>query len=254
MPEPREMIKFIEEVRLLSKEGLDDYLLDLPILQDNLLETGLHLKSNICFFIGENGSGKSTLLEAIALAAGFNAEGGSKNFNFSSRESHSNLWESLRLTRVRNPRDGFFLRAESFYNVASAIDDLSEAGPGRPIIESYGGLSLHKQSHGESFMSLVEHRFTGNSLLLLDEPEAALSPARQLQLLIHFKRLLNQDAQLIVATHSPILMAYPQASIYQFSPAGIHPIQYRETEHYQLTKLFLDDPDRMMHHLLSEDD
>lgn len=254
MSDPRERIAFIEEVRLLSKEGLDDYLLELPILQDNLLEIGLRFKSNICFFIGENGSGKSTLLEAIALAAGFNAEGGSKNFNFSSRESHSNLWESLRLTRVRNPRDGFFLRAESFYNVASAIDDLSKPGLGRPIIESYGGLSLHKQSHGESFMTLVEQRFGGNSLLLLDEPEAALSPSRQLQLLIHFKRLLDQGAQLIVATHSPILMAYPQAALYQFSQAGIEAIHYRETEHYQLTKLFLEDPDRMLHHLLSEND
>ena len=245
---------FIDKITLTNKEHLDPYLLDLPIIQDGLLEEGLSLSSNITFFIGENGSGKSTLLEAIALAAGFNAEGGGKNFRFSSRASHSNLWESIRLSRLRIPPDGFFLRAESFYNVVSAIDDMSAPGLGRPVIDSYGGVSLHKQSHGESFMSLVEHRFSGNSLLILDEPEAALSPSKQLQLLIHINRLLCEGSQLLIATHSPILMAYPGAEIFEFSTAGIRSIAYEESEHYRLTALFLENPERMLRHLLAEDD
>ncbi len=245
---------YIDHITLRGTEGLEPYLLNLAALKGSFIEDGLYLDSNISFFIGENGSGKSTLIEAIALASGFNAEGGGKNFNFASRMSHSNLWEYLRLSRIKLPKDGFFLRAESFYNVASTIDDLSESGLGRPVIESYGGVSLHQQSHGESFMSLVEHRLNGNGLYILDEPEAALSPARQLELLIHFKRLLGANSQLIVATHSPILMAYPGASIYEFSTQGIKRVKYEDTEHFQLTKLFLEDPERMLHHLLGEED
>ena len=215
----------------------------------------LMLDSPVTFLVGENGSGKSTLLEAIAVACGFNAEGGTRNFTFSTRATHSELGEYITVARRRYPRDGFFLRAESFYNVATNIDEMDEEfSYGPKVIESYGGVSLHRQSHGESFLALVQNRFGGNGLYLLDEPEAALSPTRQLTLLGEMHQLVHRDSQFIVATHSPILMAYPGARIYQLSESGIEPVQYRETEHYQLTRRFLEDPERMLRYLFSEDE
>lgn len=212
----------------------------------------LMLDSPVTFLVGENGSGKSTLLEAIAVACGFNAEGGTRNFTFSTRATHSELGEYITVARRRYPRDGFFLRAESFYNVATNIDEMDEDfSYGPKVIESYGGVSLHHQSHGESFLALVQNRFGGNGLYLLDEPEAALSPTRQLTLLGEMHQLAEQDSQFIVATHSPILMAYPGARIYQLSEDGIEPVQYQETEHYQLTRRFLEDPERMLRYLFS---
>ncbi len=212
----------------------------------------LMLDSPVTFLVGENGSGKSTLLEAIAVACGFNAEGGTRNFTFSTRATHSELGEYITVARRRYPRDGFFLRAESFYNVATNIDEMDEDfSYGPKVIESYGGVSLHHQSHGESFLALVQNRFGGNGLYLLDEPEAALSPTRQLTLLGEMHQLAEQDSQFIVATHSPILMAYPGARIYQLSENGIEPVQYQETEHYQLTRRFLEDPERMLRYLFS---
>ena len=212
----------------------------------------LMLDSPVTFLVGENGSGKSTLLEAIAVACGFNAEGGTRNFTFSTRATHSELGEYITVARRRYPRDGFFLRAESFYNVATNIDEMDEDfSYGPKVIESYGGVSLHHQSHGESFLALVQNRFGGNGLYLLDEPEAALSPARQLTLLGEMHQLAEQDSQFIVATHSPILMAYPGARIYQLRENGIEPVQYQETEHYQLTRRFLEDPERMLRYLFS---
>lgn len=212
----------------------------------------LMLDSPVTFLVGENGSGKSTLLEAIAVACGFNAEGGTRNFTFSTRATHSELGEYITVARRRYPRDGFFLRAESFYNVATNIDEMDEDfSYGPKVIESYGGVSLHHQSHGESFLALVQNRFGGNGLYLLDEPEAALSPTRQLTLLGEMHQLAKQDSQFIVATHSPILMAYPGARIYQLSENGIEPVQYQETEHYQLTRRFLEDPERMLRYLFS---
>ena len=212
----------------------------------------LMMDSPVTFLVGENGSGKSTLLEAIAVACGFNAEGGTRNFTFSTRATHSELGEYITVARRRYPRDGFFLRAESFYNVATNIDEMDEDfSYGPKVIESYGGVSLHHQSHGESFLALVQNRFGGNGLYLLDEPEAALSPTRQLTLLGEMHQLAEQDSQFIVATHSPILMAYPGARIYQLSENGIEPVQYQETEHYQLTRRFLEDPERMLRYLFS---
>lgn len=212
----------------------------------------LMLDSPVTFLVGENGSGKSTLLEAIAVACGFNAEGGTRNFTFSTRATHSELGEYITVARRRYPRDGFFLRAESFYNVATNIDEMDEDfSYGPKVIESYGGVSLHHQSHGESFLALVQNRFGGNGLYLLDEPEAALSPTRQLTLLGEMHQLAERDSQFIVATHSPILMAYPGARIYQLSENGIEPVQYQETEHYQLTRRFLEDPERMLRYLFS---
>jgi predicted ATPase len=208
----------------------------------------------VTFLIGENGSGKSTLLEAIAVAWGFNPEGGSRNFAFSTRASHSNLNEYLRLGRsVRRAGDGFFLRAESYFNLATNIEELDKGPGGPPIIDSYGGKSLHEQSHGESFLALVTHRFNGSGFYVLDEPEAALSPARQLSLLALMHDLVADGAQFVIATHSPILMAYPHAAIFQMSEDGPFEIPYRETEHFLVTRRFLNDPEGMLEIVLNQD-
>lgn len=175
----------------------------------------------VTFLIGENGAGKSTLLEAIAIAWGFNPEGGSKNFNFATRETHSQLSEYLRLGKgIKRPKDGYFLRAESFYNVASQIDSLDESPGGPPIKSFYGGKSLHNQSHGESFFTLLTERFGGKGLYILDEPEAALSPTRQMAMLTRMHDLVLDKSQFIIATHSPIIMAYPNAQIFSVSQKG----------------------------------
>src|SRR5580658_2327677 len=202
----------------------------------------------VTFFIGENGSGKSTLMEAIATRYGYNAEGGSKNFNFSTQDTHSDLHDYITLERgVLRPSDGFFLRAESFYNVATQIDQLG-------VERAYGGRSLHGQSHGEAFLALLQHRFQGDGVYLLDEPEAALSPQRQLSVLTLLHRLVYHQSQLIIATHSPILLAYPNALIYQFSERGISKIAYTETEHYRVTKDFLNRHERMIDLLIFAED
>lgn len=221
----------------------------------SLGEGGLTFPGPVTFLVGENGTGKSPLLEAIAVCCGFNAEGGTRNFRFSTRETHSALHQFLTVARTDYPRDGFFFRAESFYNVATNIDELDQ-GPsfGPPIIDSYGGISLHEQSHGESFLALVEHRFGGQGLYLLDEPEAALSPTRMMSLLVLLHHLVEQGSQFVIATHSPILMAYPGARIYQLSQQGIEPVAYQATEHYQLTRRFLEAPERMLQLLFEEDD
>ena len=187
------------------------------------------------------------------MACGFNAEGGTRNFDFSTRATHSSLHEYLTVGRTAYPRDGFFLRAESFYNVATNIDEMDEASFGPRLIDSYGGVSLHDQSHGESFLALVEHRFGGNGLYLLDEPEAALSPTRMMSLLVLMRNLVKKHSQFIIATHSPILMAYPGACIYQLSQDGINRVAYRDTEHYQLTRRFLEAPERMIDLLFREE-
>ena len=208
----------------------------------------LAMHPNVTFFVGENGSGKSTLLEAIAVAMGFNAEGGSRNFRFSTRESHSSLHAHLRVARgIRQARDGFFLRAESFFNVGTEIERLdAEPGSGARIIDSFGGKALHEQSHGEAFLSLFMNRFGGSSLFVLDEPEAALSPQRQLVMLSRLHQLVELDSQFIIATHSPILMAYPNATIYECGERGIHPVAYEETEHYRVMHDFIANPKRML--------
>lgn len=210
--------------------------------------------NEVTFFVGENGSGKSTLMEAIAVALGFNPEGGSKNFNFGTRESHSALHRYLRMVKsYQKPSDGFFLRAESYFNVASNIEALDrEYAPTPPVIDSYGGVSLHEQSHGESFLSLMLHRFGGKGLYILDEPEAALSPTRQLVVLSRMKQLIDDASQFIVATHSPILLAYPGATIYQIDGSGIAPVRYEDTEHYAVTKAFLENPARMLSELFDD--
>ena len=229
--------------------GDDAYLCAIPAIRS--LGTLDLSRAPVTFLVGENGSGKSTLLEAIAVASGFNPEGGSKNFNFATADTHSGLHRHLRITRSPiRPRDGFFLRAESFYNVASNIDALDE-GVG-DFLQSYGGKSLHRQSHGESFLSLVLNRLGGNGLYLFDEPEAALSPARQLTLLAAVDQLVKANSQLLIATHSPILMAYPKAVIYLLDENGVTPVAYEDTEHYQIMRSFLQNPQRMLDVLLRD--
>ncbi|WP_375103938.1 AAA family ATPase [Paenibacillus sp. RS8] len=209
----------------------------------------------VTFLVGENGTGKSTLLEGIAAAWGFNPEGGTLNFSFNTRSSHSSLYEYFRIARgVRRPKDGFFLRAESYYNVASYIDELDEQ-PGftPPIKNSYGGKSLHEQSHGESFFAAFVHRFAGRGLYILDEPEAALSPLRQMSLLVRMHELVQQDSQFIIATHSPILMSYPEAEIFLLEGEGIRSVALEETEHYTVTKAFMNDRQGMLRELLEDE-
>ena len=216
----------------------------------------LELHPSVTFVVGENGSGKSTLLEAISVAWGFNPEGGSRNFNFHSRESHSPLHAALRLSKSpKRPSDGYFLRAESFYNVATEIEELDKIMtplPQPPVIDSYGGLSLHEQSHGESFFALITERFGGNGLYILDEPEAALSPARQLAMISRISDLVKQNSQFIIATHSPIIMAYPDSWIYQINDSGLERVAYEQTEHFTLTRQFLNNPKSMLNILLED--
>jgi predicted ATPase len=227
-----------------SVPSFKEYPFCIPAIR-NLHE--LRIPSPVTFLVGENGTGKSTLLEAVAVASGFNAEGGSKNFRFSTRPSHSGLHEYIRLVRPPGrPRDGYFLRAESFYNVATAAED--KYG----VLDAYGGRSLHEQSHGESFMALVLHRLGVRGLYLFDEPEAALSPTRQMSLLAAMHGLVEQGSQFFVATHSPILLGYPGATIYLFTEGAIARVPYTETEHYVITKSFLNNPERMLRELLSD--
>ena len=246
--------RYIDRIYLHEPVPADSYLSALPAVRAlGDREHHLLFPADVTFLVGENGTGKSTLLEAVAVACGFNAEGGTRNFDFSTRATHSPLHEYLTVGRTAYPRDGFFLRAESFYNVATNIDEMDETIPGPRLIDSYGGVSLHKQSHGESFLALVEHRFGGDGLYLLDEPEAALSPTRMMSLLVLMRNLVKKHSQFIIATHSPILMAYPGACIYQLSQDGIDRVAYRDTEHYQLTRRFLEAPERMIDLLFREE-
>jgi predicted ATPase len=234
------------------REGVEDpgaYPFSIPAIR-TLDE--LELDPQVTFLVGENGSGKSTLIEAVAVAAGLNPEGGSANFNFETRGSHSPLHEHLRVIRgVERPRTGYFLRAESFFNVASTVDQMvAEDGP--LLLDSYGGRSLHEQSHGESFLALVNHRFGPSGLYVLDEPEAALSIPGNLALLRRMHELTREGSQFVVATHSPILMGYPGGRIYAFGDSGIERVEYEDTDQYQLTRSFLEDRERFFRHLFAD--
>ena len=244
---------YIRGVRLNGLPPAGSYLHGLPVVRSLAAMGTLPLTGPVTFLVGENGTGKSTLLEAIAVAAGFNAEGGSRNFQFSTAHTESELYQYLTLIKGGYPRDGYFLRAESFYNAASYLDELEQTPGCGGVLDSYGGVSLHRQSHGESFLSLITNRFGGEGLYLLDEPEAALSPSRQLSLLVALHELTARHSQFLIATHSPILMAYPGAEVLELSEAGIRSVDYRETEHYRLTRRFLEDPERMLRYLLEEE-
>ncbi|MEV4656583.1 AAA family ATPase [Micromonospora sp. NPDC049301] len=224
------------------------YPFTLPIVAGLRAAGRLELDAAVTFLAGDNGTGKSTLIEAIAVAAGFNPEGGSTNFRFSTRATESSLGEHLRLVRgIRKPRTGFFLRAESFYNVATEIDRLG-------VADGYGGASLHERSHGESFLDLATHRFKPGGLYLLDEPEAALSVHGCLALLTRIHDLVDAGSQFIIATHSPILLAAPHARILQIEPDGtIRHVDYDDAQPVLLTRSFLANPQRYLHHLFNDD-
>lgn len=237
-------MNYIKAIEIDTDRLKGSYLANLPVMRNF---SRLELTAPVTFIVGENGSGKSTLIEAIAVSAGFNPEGGSKNFAFYTKETHSWLYESM--TLIRNPvgkwKDGYFLRAESYYNVATNIEQLDDS-PGDPspkVIEAYGGRSLHEQSHGESFMALLRDRLYGSGLYIFDEPEAALSPSRQLAMLSIIRRLTEKNSQFIISTHSPILTAYPGAVIYEITEDGIMERDWRMTENYMITRRFLGNPE-----------
>jgi predicted ATPase len=198
----------------------------------------------ITFFVGENGSGKSTMLEAIAVAYGFNPEGGTKNYCFSTYDSHSELCDALRLVRgYKKAGWGYFLRAESFYNVATAEEEYSKEPGGVPQF-------FHQKSHGESFLAMAQTNFKANGVYLLDEPEAALSPQRQLTLLLEIVSCAKEDSQFIIVTHSPILLGMPGAEILSFDDGEIHACEYEETDSYQVTEMFINNRDQILKRLL----
>jgi predicted ATPase len=231
------------ELRKEKVESFEVYPYNLPAIK-NLSTLKLHPK--VTYIVGENGTGKSTILEAIAVAWGINAEGGTQNFNFATHASHSDLHDKLLMVKgSKKPDLSFFLRAESFYNLATNIDEIGAA-------QSYGGKSLHEQSHGESFFSVIMNRFRGNGLYILDEPEAALSPAKQLALLSRMHELIQKNAQFIIATHSPIVMAYPDALLYELKDGNFDAVKYNETEHYSVMKSFMENPKMMLDILLGK--
>lgn len=238
-------MNYITGIRLHGNYDPDYYPFNIPAVRFLRKSANLPLEKPVTFFVGENGTGKSTLIEAIAVALGFNGEGGSKDFFFTTQRTHSELCDHLTIAKTVAPKDGFFLRAESFYNTASYLEKNS-------TLTRYGGVSFHAQSHGESFLALALNRFEGNGLYILDEPESALSPQRLMSLLVVIDELVKNNSQFIIATHSPILMAYPNADILEFSDQGIQKVGYRETEHFKIMKQFLDDPERMVKYLLSE--
>ena len=224
-----------------NKIDQHSYLRNIPAIE------GLdHLKFNkqVTFFVGENGSGKSTLLEAIAIAYGFNPEGGTRNYNFSTRDSHSELCDAIRLARgYKKPGWGYFLRAESFYNVATAEEEYSAGGNTPPE-------HLHEKSHGESFLAIAQKNFRQNGVYLLDEPEAALSPQRQLTLLLEIYACAREDSQFFIVTHSPILLGMPDAEILSFDDGVIHPITYEESDSYRVTEMFINNREQILRRLL----
>ncbi|MBG9942524.1 AAA family ATPase [Brevibacillus formosus] len=228
---------YLRTIKLLREDfpNTKEYPFHLPSLRK--LEA-IELASSVTFFVGENGSGKSTLLEAVAYQCGFHTAGGSRNNFYEVHRSEASLGDYIRLSWLPKITNGFFLRAESFYQFASHIDQM-----GSESYKNYGGRSLHDQSHGESFFALFANRFNGRGIYLLDEPEAALSPKRQIAFLYVMRDLVEEGAQFIIATHSPILLGYPGATILNFDESPVHEVNYRDTEHYQLTRRFLEKPD-----------
>ena len=235
--EPLEHKPYLREIKLRRADIEDFNIYPFGISGIKGLDS-LQFHPDVTFFVGENGTGKSTLIEAIAVSLGFNPEGGTKQSQFATNRTHSELHSYLTMVRsYKKPADGYFLRAESFYNLATYMDETG-------YLAGYGDRSLHQQSHGESFMTMLLHKLRGNGLYIMDEPEAALSPARQMAALSAI--LVENDSQFIIATHSPILLAYPRARIYQFSESGINEIRYEDTDHYSVTREFLNNHDEML--------
>ncbi len=222
--------------------SFDEFPFTVPAL--NKLER-LTFHPKVTFFVGENGSGKSLLLESLAVQMHLNPEGGSRNFHFATKATHVDIDRHLRVGILASPSDAFFLRAESFYNVASQVEELG-------VGDAYGPRSPHQQSHGESFMALMQYRIQGSGFYLMDEPEAALSPRRQLEFLSYLHRFCQMGGQFVIATHSPILMAYPNALIYEFGSHGIREVKYEDTDHYSITRGFLANPKKMLDVLMDD--
>lgn len=234
---------FIKEVLIdWRKIERNSYLRDIPAICN---VDRICFNKQVTFFVGENGSGKSTLLEAMAIAEGFNPEGGTRNYSFSTYDSHSELCDAVRLSRQMKAKWGYFLRAESFYNVATMEEEYGKEP---------GGYSLHfhEKSHGEGFLAMVQNNFKGNGLYFLDEPEAALSPQRQLSLLLEIDRCRKQGAQFFIVTHSPILLGLPDSEILTFDKGALHSCQYEDTDSYQITSMFLNNREQILAHLLGE--
>ena len=240
----QKMNQFIRSVKLNRDkvENFDEYPFSLPIIK-NLDKIEFH--PSVTFIVGENGCGKSTILESIAVSYGFNPEGGTRNYSFSTYDSHSEMHEAIRLSRSAKARWGYFLRADSFYNVATKEEEYSKGPCGQPM-------ELHKKSHGESFLAMVQNTFEGQGLYFLDEPEAALSPQRQLTLLLEIDRCRKDGAQFFIATHSPILLGLPDAEILTFDDGQIHPCEYEETESFRITELFIRDREHLLEKLLKD--
>lgn len=226
----------------------DSYPFNLPIVRH--LST-LEFSKSVTYIVGENGSGKSTLLEAIANLLGLNAEGGSKNFNFRTNDTHSNLYEELRAIRADvGYRNAFFFRAESFYNVASEVDRIARED--QRMLNSYGGISLHKQSHGESFIALFTNRLRNKGLYIFDEPEAALSYMNQLRFLVWMKEAVNAGSQIIISTHSPVILAYPDAEIFVAEDGILKATSYDDCYIYRDMLAFITNKDLVIKELLSD--
>jgi len=241
--------------RYLLRVALDElvpsgYPFDLPVVRGLREAGGLDLAAGVTFLTGDNGTGKSTLVEALAVAIGLNAEGGSRSFRFATRASESALGQHLRVTRCPGrERSSFFLRAESFYNVASEIEELERTDPG--LLAAYGGRSLHERSHGESFLDLLLHRFGPNGLYLLDEPEAALSPQGCMAALARMHALAEAGCQLVVATHSPILLALSGAAIVEISGDGdLQRVSYDQCTTVRVVRGFVNDTEAVVKELL----
>lgn len=231
-------------IREVWSEGGAGFPFDLPAV--SALEQPLPLHNEVTFLVGENGSGKSTIMEALAAKVELDAEGGDRTLTFVTRNADTPLVESLRIARgTRRPSMSYFLRAESFFNVAREVDAHIGA------LEAHGGRALHGMSHGESFLALAMNRLQPDGLYLFDEPEAALSPQGCITLLRRIRELAVEGSQFVIATHSPILMAYPEATIYRLDDSGIEQVGYRDTEHFQLTRSFLEAPEVFLRHLFA---
>lgn len=233
--------QFIKKISIdWNKIDKNSYLRYIPALKN--LES-LEFSKPITLFSGENGSGKSTLLEAMAVSAGFNPEGGTKNYNFSTYNFRSELSEALTISRgVCREKHGYFLRAESFYNVATKEEEYADL--------AHKSEQFHQKSHGESFLRAAQKYLNKNGLYFFDEPESALSPQRQLALFKEIYEYSNHDSQFIIATHSPILLGLPNSAIYSFGNDGIKLCDYEETESYKLTKMFINHRNNIIKELL----
>lgn len=235
--------QFIQRLSIdWNKIESDSYLRTIDAIRD--LDE-IEFDKNVTFFVGENGSGKSTLLEALAISYGFNPEGGSKNYSFSTYDSHSKLYEAVRVSKgYRKAKWGYFLRAESFYNVATKEEEYADL--------AHPSEKYHEKSHGESFLALAQSQLRPNGLYLFDEPEAALSPQRQLTLLMEIYSCAKQGSQFIIVTHSPILLGIPEAQIISFDGGRIQSCDYEDTESYKVTEMFINNREQLLARLLAQ--